>query len=780
MGEFTMIRKIATSAWQGVASAAIGGLMIVPAGPVLAQDALLDEVVVTARKREESLQNIPLAITAFSAEAMERRTISSLSDVALLTPGLSFESFAGGGFGVPTIRGATQQNITVLEQNVSVFLDGVYLPRAWLFDVGSDDMARIEVMKGPQGTLYGQNAFMGAINYVTAKPGDEFAARAKATVGDDEMYEGSASVNLPLIPGKLAVRVSGFYSTYDGAWKNNHPLANEAIPGGTRGNFGGWDKHAEGIQVRLTPNESLTIDAAYRHLDLRYGPTRKYNFSGANLLSSPVASVGARNNCSTRNATFGFGFWCGELPLPNFATFAEDPRQRGTQSETDFATASVAWKVSEAAGLSYSYGRVASEALQINAQNDANLFVPNANIVFQATPNSDMTYEQHELRFDFQKSDSVRFTLGGFYATNDDLNVFLQGNVRTLSTTPVTLANLPTVIQNTRTDVSSKAVFGSVAIGLLDDRARLTVEGRNTWSDKSVVGTGRTEETFFDPRVTFDFNLSDNSLLYGSVARGTKAGGLNPQPAVYAALGGLRENERSFEPDRNWSYELGSKNRLLGDRLTLNAALFYVKWDDMQVSSFSTPPPGFVIPGGPLAAPQIVLNLGNGTIQGVEIEGSLRLMDPLMLSFGGSFQNAEYDSGTPATRIIRACDGIVCGADIGGNQLARSPESQAFLGLDWEQPLGSGELRYYLHGDLAWQSKQFTDESNSSWIPARTLTNLSLGLKQGERWEAQLWGKNVADEKYITAAYFGPFLSSIYTPLLGQRRTFGLSLTARF
>lgn len=755
-------------------------LTLLPASPVLAEGGALDEVVVTARKREESLQDVPVAITAFSAAALERRSINSLSDVAMLTPGLSFESFAGGGFGVPTIRGATQQNITVLEQNVAVFLDGVYLPRAFLFDVGADDMERIEVMKGPQGTLYGQNAFMGAINYVPVKPSDEFGASVKATVGVDSLYEASGSINVPAIPGKLAIRASGFYSTYDGAWKNYHPLANERIAGGTRGNFGGWDKHAEGLQLRATPFDALTIDAVYRRFDLRYGPTRKYNFSGGSLLSSPAASTTARNNCSTLNPTFGYGFYCGEFPLPNFDTFAEDPRQTGTHSQTDFTIATARFAVSPALDLSYTYGRVSSRALQINSQNDANLFVPNATITFQATPFGTLRYAQHEARAEYKMSEAARVMVGGFYSTNRDHNIFLQGNLRTLSTTPVTVADLPTVISNTLTRVTTKAVFANATLDFLDDRAQLTLEGRNTWATKRVAGTGESKETFFDPRVIIDYKLTPGSMVYLSLARGSKAGGLNAQPPSYAPFGGLQASERVYEPDRNWTYEIGSKNVFLDDRLAVNAAIFYIKWSDMQVSSFSTPPAGLVLPGGPLTIPQIVLNLGDGTIRGIEVEGSFRLLEPLSVSFGGSHQNAEYDAGTPATRLRRACDGIICGADLGGRKLARTPASRAFAGLDWEAPIGSGALRYYAHLDVAWQNRQFVDESNTSWVPGRTLTNLTLGLKQSDQWQVQLWAKNLTDEKYVTAAYFGPFLSSIYTGLLGPRRTAGLSATMRF
>jgi len=135
----------------------------------------LEEIVVTARKRDENIQDIPISITSFSASDLARKNIQEMTDISLFTPGFNFENFGGYGSTAPVIRGATQVAATGrAQQNVSFFLDGVYLPRSYVTDMGFADMERVEVVKGPQSARYGRNAFMGAVNYISKHPTEEW------------------------------------------------------------------------------------------------------------------------------------------------------------------------------------------------------------------------------------------------------------------------------------------------------------------------------------------------------------------------------------------------------------------------------------------------------------------------------------------------------------------------------------------------------------------------------------------------------------------------------
>ena len=154
------------------------------------QEAQLEEIVVTARKREEALQDIPLAITAFTSEELQKRSIQNMRDIALFTPGFNFEDFGGSGGTTPVVRGTTQVSILQSgEQNVSVFFDGVYLPRSYVTDLGFANMERVEVVKGPQSARYGRNAFMGAINYIPRRPGDEWDLQGQVVAGNHSRYD---------------------------------------------------------------------------------------------------------------------------------------------------------------------------------------------------------------------------------------------------------------------------------------------------------------------------------------------------------------------------------------------------------------------------------------------------------------------------------------------------------------------------------------------------------------------------------------------------------------
>ncbi len=173
----------------------------------LAQSMALEEIVVTARKREENLQDVPLSITALTSADFERRSISDLEGISDFTAGLNFEDFSTTFNGVLTIRGLVQANVQNRVQNVAVFLDGAYIPRNYSIDIGLMDLERVEVVKGPQSSLYGQNAFAGAINYVSRKPSlTDYEARGTTTVGTDGRLDFKAAVGVPLVEDRFALR----------------------------------------------------------------------------------------------------------------------------------------------------------------------------------------------------------------------------------------------------------------------------------------------------------------------------------------------------------------------------------------------------------------------------------------------------------------------------------------------------------------------------------------------------------------------------------------------
>lgn len=764
----------------------------------LAQEFFTEEILITARKRAESIQDVPLSVTAFNADQIRRRSIIELEDVALLTPGFTLEDFGGGGFGVPVIRGATQQDITVLEQNVSVFLDGIYIPRAYAFDIGSLDMARIEIVKGPQSALYGQNAFMGAVNYVSqGADASEYGVNGSLSVGTDEWFEASGAVNIPIVEEQVALRLSGAYSTFDGTWTNNHPLADANIPGGTKGNVQGWEQYNFGIQVYVNPVEGLEINASYRRFDIarESGASNRINTGRSGVFQQAP-------NCG---ADLGAGpsLFCGTLIGVGDGfedQFVADPRASGSNTTTDFWSFAASYEVTDAVTLNYTYGNISGTGQQISTLTENALLDPEGEVGFQFVPNGDFDYWQHEARVEYDEGGPLRATFGGFMSKVTDLDTFPLyfpafapffggGPVPTLDTTPITPDVSNFTVFDATTVVRSKSLFGLVSYGFMDNRLRLTAEARYTSETKDLTDNQsgamepRFKDDFVTPRFTVDYQVTENNLLYALAAKGTKAGGINADPGAFGGAG-LLPDEKNFEADSNWTYEIGTKNAFMDGRLIVNAALFYIDWSNQQISAFPTIPEGVDL--GPAQPPTIVLNVGDATIKGAEISGTFQPIDPLVLNFGASYQDATYSDGVVTQRIQRRgfCDDIVCSTDysIAGNTLQRSAPYQLNGGFNWQSAFTPLEdVDYFVQADIAWQSKMFVSELNLATIEPRTIVNASMGLEAGN-WGVRLWARNLLNKEFVSNSLFisAGATGAEYVPTMGQKRIVGLSLTGQF
>ncbi|WP_439534223.1 TonB-dependent receptor [Polymorphobacter sp.] len=732
-------------------------------------------IVVTARKVEERTQDIPVAVTAFTARDIQRRSINELEDVALLTPGLVFEDYSNGGFGTPTIRGATQFAITALEQNVSVFLDGIYIPRQYAFDLGSVNLERIEVVKGPQTALYGANAFAGAINYITASRSlTQLSAQGTIEASQWGGFDVNGKVNLPVIDGKLSVRAAGGYSRFGGDWKNSHPQAAQAPSPGTDERTSGYEKYSAQIGFSARPVEALTIEADYYHFNTETESRAQFRITRGN----------ADTNCSL--GTF-FGqpsnaLFCGQIPsvpIPGPSGtqgIVVDPRTYGLISSTDAVRVNVALDITDKISANYLYGHIQGDVFSLgNSDRDPISAATNTLIV---SPGGNFNYDTHEARLQYADDKGLLVMLGGFLLDGKDReDVAFAAFPKSLTTyssfAELRAAGVATTA--TQIDTKLKAVFGRIAIPMLEGRLTFEAEGRYTDEDKTIteVNTGRAfkfKDSYFTPRFNLGYKITDNNLVYGSVAKGLKSGGVNT-----SSFAGLIPDERFYGPDTNWTYEIGVKNSFMGGRGVFNLALFQINWGDLQLATTPT--------GAPANTPTIVTNLGSAKSKGVEIDGLFEVVEGLTLNAGLAYIDAKYDEGTISNRITRAnlCNPAICRAngDISGNELQRTSKWQWNIGASAEGPI-TETLEWFGRVDVAGQSRQFTDEINTAWVEPRTLTNVRLGIG-GDRWSASVWAKNLFDKKYASNAFFiaNPFQSD-YVPTLGNRRRIGATLTFNY
>ena len=288
-------------------------------------DLLFEELVVTARKIQENAQEIPMSITAFSANAMKDKGIENLTDIARSTAGFAFEDF-NGGFGQPTIRGQSSSSLINPVQNVATFYNGIYLPRQYMIDSTLLNVDQVEVLKGPQSAALGRNAFAGAITYNTKRPTDDPEFNMTVAAGTDDYEKVQVEVSSPIVPDVLGF-VAGIASEeWDGAWENNHALA-DASNARTKGNLDGFDSTAVMFGLEFTPLDNLTISANYLDSEKDIESPPQYSIGEGSFLASyfPINEL----NCGA-TAGNGLTLFCGELPLaPPLAGSDGDARPAG-------------------------------------------------------------------------------------------------------------------------------------------------------------------------------------------------------------------------------------------------------------------------------------------------------------------------------------------------------------------------------------------------------------------------------------------------------------------
>ncbi len=835
----------------------------------------LEEVIVTARKRAESVQDVPLAITPFQTEQLEQRDIQTMEDLATNTIGMSYNGGISSGVqATVTIRGLATNFIQDRFQNVGIYLDGLYLQRQSMMNIGMVGLARVEVVKGPQNAIYGRNAFAGAVNYVTQRPGEEFEAYLMTTQGNHEREDYRAMVSGPLVEGKLFGRLSGGISEFDGANENPHPFADADVPGFTNeGNLGGWDDQTISASMIWTPTDTVELSVGYYDTDLKREFQGSYFINGLQEVARFATSEFDDMNGNTKTLpsvglplpVTGNTMWFGEVPyLPAPGNYispfgdaiedpsipgAVDPRGYGSIAETELWNLKLSWDISEDWSLRYQFGDIqhdsrtsgpaARDPLQGSTYQDIAVNIQSSD--FSSRPNSTMETQSHELRLDWNGGDRL-FLSGGIYfsETEDeshDLTVFapvcsdrdLNGN----GTNEDEIANCNLEIvagmpgplddavfsgvldffntfwngsksNNSQFDDEVRAIFAELSYDITDTVV-LRLEGRYTEEERKInrltdnfglapgevgCGTGlitgevcfesnievpQDEDVFdyFTPRVSIDWSWGDQNMVYAYAAKGVKSGGFNNS---------LSPEDLRFEPEENWTYEIGSKNVFFDNKLTLNLAAFYIDWKDLQ---------GSVSPSVQSQNSNVVtVNIGDATNYGFELETTYRFSDAWSIDAGYTWINPEYEDGATYDAAARyyywQCPkdviepGERCGeTNMGGNQLARTSKEQAIVALNYARDWFDGWM-FAGRLDASYRSKQYQTPINTGYIGSRTLFNGSLNISSpAQNWDITLWGKNLTDEKYVS----GSFTTALFNKFLvaqGQRRTYGLTLKYNF
>ena len=693
-------------------------------------------IIVTARKRVENVQDVSESITVVSGESIETMQVIQPSDLTRIAPALTFRDNpipTSSGFAVRGIGTSTFSS--TVEQSVSTVVDGVVLGQpqsaAALIDIG-----RVEVLEGPQGLLFGKNASAGLVNIVTNTPRlGRLAAEASVTYGSDGELRNTGVLNVP-IGDKLAVRLVGFRNRTDGFIHNR--FLNEDYNG--EKNYGFRGK----LLFEPSDNVSLLISADYAK------DTSACCFATARKL-------GTNTNLANYFNLYGITPGPDNLDVvasKPFGTYPGAPLRvyKGISAQLDVDMGGV-------------------EMTSITAYRNNHYIL---DFDGDQTPldrfdynGGDYNYKQfsQELRLASSAGQKVEWLAGLFYfrSTND---VFFQAGGRLLGPAP-----LPLVVAVIETDFRSESLagFGS-ATWNASEALRLRVGGRLTRDDlkarrlaydlpgsrpgsSAIIGsvagdtteTGRT--TNFSWKVTGEYDVAPDVMVYANVARGYKGPGLASSGIIQPGVDPI------IRPEKVWAYDLGIKASFLDNRATFNAALFYEDFTDFQTQIYdtSTNPPGFR-----------TTNAGGLKTKGVQAQFSIRPADGLTLSANGIYVDAKYHdldglSCPYAWTVPTPSNGcrIVAGRpviDASGNRLANAPKFKFNLSANYEAPIADG-VDLLFATDYSWRSdEQFSANGDPLTIqPAFGIWNGSIGLSLDDgKWELRAFVRNLLDKQYVT------------------------------
>lgn len=665
----------------------------------------LEEIVVTARKVEESLLQAPITVSAFTGDAIRDAGVRNISELADFTPGLFFQKDQGRRFDRPVIRGMS--NI-LGEGNVAYFIDGAYVGSSIQgTDVGS--VERIEIIKGPQSALFGRATFAGAINYVSRKPTNEFEGRIDATAGEHAEFDFSGYVSGPILVDKLFFYASARLYSKDGEWKNFDGRS-----------LGGEKTKSGSVALTARPIETLEITAR-----LSYAKDDD---------ESPANSIQTRfeNNCFLN---VGIQYYCGEVRSGQLAQNLDRLTDPGLQRENWRTNVQANWDIADwtVTGV---FGYNDNQEVRSFDADFQNFRASNGE-----THRRDEGFQEeysYELRVQSPVENRLRALAGVFYLQSES-GAGIDDPYTRFRSRPVEFAATPTAalaLSNAGIrKVRNLGLFGSLSFDITD-RLAVTAEVRRA-RDKlrrvapttATNATLRVQEATFKttlPRFTVDYQITDDILLYATAAKGNKPGGFNGNPLLPANL-------QAFDEESAWNYEAGVKASLLDGQAVVSAAGYYIDWKGQQLTNNFQPPVGT-----PLS---YIANVGDVEVKGFEIEGQVQITEQLQARAGYSFNDTEYVAGgVPEQAALFGGN-----PSIVGNQVPRSPKHLFNAGATWRDELTS-TVDYVLRADLTYRGDSFVQVHNLAILGEKTVVNFRAGVET-DTWELTFFVKNVFDDK---------------------------------
>ncbi len=736
--------------------------------------ASLEEVVVTAQRVEESLQRAALPVSALSGDAVSDAGVTRVQDLSALVPSLQV-SAAAGPYPLLYLRGVGNFNGNALsDAAIAVNLDDVVLARPSGVGGHFYDLDRVEILKGPQGTLYGRNATGGALNLITRKPTQELGGDATLDVGNEGLVRFEGAVNLPL-GDTVAARAAAQIVEHDGYFSDG--TDDEKSQAGR-------------LQVNFTPNDAFSLLAStdYYHMGGKgvgatiLDPAGGFTAAGARAgaASDPINAIYSQTLIFTAGDFYG--------PLLQKALFVPTPVKL-TQDNTYWgASVTLDWKT-DAGTLTvipaYRHGEI-----------DYFSVAPSFLIDQEETDKQSSL----EVRFASNTDRTVNYLLGAYYLDED------------IDSTPTYDQQYNASAQDYNPTTKSYAGFGRITFKL-SDAFRLTGGVRYTHDDKDFEGVLNAAQVlcpgvFIPPpagpqfcfggvgqvtipgapivldtsktwsettwRAAAEWDVAPQSLLYASVETGFKAGGFF-----------FSHDDPTYDPEKITAYTLGSKNRFLDDRLQLNGEAFYWKYKDQQISHLGRDSTGTVI--------FPTENVGKATMKGIELELQFLATTNTLLAADVQYLDAEYDEFVYNLPNFGPPPGTSCpfvGAppptpfivDCSGKTPPQSPEWTFNLGIQQKLPLGNGG-RFVFDAHTHYQSDTLTglefldlEVQDAYWM-----SGASIAYDSPSHWSVSAYIENIEDEDVMQSTFPNPLAGATLTAAtLRPPQTYGIRFAVNF
>ena len=699
-----------------------------PDGATEGKATTLDQVTVTARKREETLQDVPVAVTAFTADAMEKLNVEDIGDLDAQVPNLTVYAARGSSSTVTAyIRGVGQSDpLWGVDPGVGIYLDDVYIarPQGALLDVF--DVDRVEVLRGPQGTLYGKNTIGGAIKYISKSLPKDAEGYAQLTVGNYGQLDAKGALGGPIGGGDSPIRARLAVASLnrDGFGENltnGAPVSDKEI-------------NAFRASVGADVNERFDLLFAFDWMDDQSG------VRGAKMLAPnrfAPTEVPLSDRYDIRSG------------MPN----VNDTKMKG-------ASGTANWRATDSLAFKYIFARRDSDT-ETNIDFDT---LPNKIADVKAFYRDEQT--THELQANYDGGGKARGVMGLYHfdgeAGGQVLNNFFNAS-----------------FGDTQGTVYTKA-FAAYADWTFDFTDRLSLDAGARWTDEEkhavVLNRGYTDATFtvptttvanfnrkvnftnVSPKLALDYKLSDTTMLYGVASRGFKSGGFN----IRANSVAVPRSAEPFDDEKVDSYEIGTKMALADQSLFLNFAYFYNKYEDIQLSVFTA----FDSNGDGTddAFFGDFTNAGRGHIQGLEMEYQWLPSEHWLLSGNLAWLDAKYD------------EFITSGVDVSNVQkFTNAPRFSGAVNLEYRTELASGgnlstRLGYSYQSEV-WPT---TDLSPVIRQDGYGLLNAGVIWRLNPSLSFSLQGTNLTDKAYRTTGYNIPVLG-VLTGFYGPPRQYTLS-----